>query len=75
MHENANRELTPYDSGARLEPRAWAPTADDEYGRVDFDNDESATVITLWIERDDAGEYRLHLEADPDLPLQIIREP
>lgn len=75
MPQNTTRELTPYDTGTRLEPRAWAPTAPAEYGRVDFDNEEPATVVTAWIDRDGTGGYRLHLQADPDLPLQIIREP
>lgn len=75
MPETTSHELTSYDTGARLEPHAWAPSVPDEYGRVDFDNDDSATVVTVWIDRDDAGGYRLHLQADPDLPLQIARQP
>ena len=43
------RKLTPYDRGTRLEPQLW-PLGDDpdSYGRVDFDNDESATVLTAY---------------------------
>lgn len=52
------RDLTPYDTGERAEPRPW-PTggnADrDDFGKVDFDNDESRTLITLWVERRPEG--------------------
>lgn len=51
--------LTPYDTGERLQPGVWV-TADprrpeefdrDRYGKVDFDKDESATIVTVWVER------------------------
>jgi hypothetical protein len=55
------RELTPYDTGERLEPSAWVspdrrrPAEDerDRYGKVDFDNDESATIVVIHVERKD----------------------
>lgn len=66
--------LTPYDTGARLEPKPWnvrpepgiaqADIDPDAYGRVDFDNDEGATVLTAYMEPDGNGGYTLHLDAD-----------
>ncbi len=42
----STNNLTPYDTGDRLEPQLWPLGEDpDSYGRVDFDNDESATVL------------------------------
>lgn len=61
--------LTPYDTGARLEPKPWhvqplnlpKPEEADRYGRVDFDNDAGETVLTARIERNEDGEsYTLH---------------
>ncbi|KIA72646.1 hypothetical protein ANMWB30_24140 [Arthrobacter sp. MWB30] len=52
------RRLTPYDTGARAEPRIWAAKhreSDDDFGKVDFNTDEDYTVATLWIERRDHG--------------------
>ena len=54
---------TPYDTGARLEPHPWVrdgitgheyqrPAEADDYGRVDFDDDEGTTIATLHIEGD-----------------------
>lgn len=52
-------DLTPYDTGARLEPAVWVlphvkrPTEDDldRYGKVDLNNDEDSTVATVHAER------------------------
>ncbi|CAM5539976.1 hypothetical protein [Leifsonia shinshuensis] len=55
-------DATPYDTGARLEPHVWVhdgitspdglsrDAEADDYGRVDFDDDEGTTIATLWIE-------------------------
>lgn len=46
-------DQTPYDTGARLEPKVWDIAGDDDrYGRVDFDNDESGTEFTVCAKRD-----------------------
>lgn len=52
-------DMTPFDTGARLEPRVW-PAVDpdgildeDRYGRVDFDDDESATVLNVHVSCED----------------------
>lgn len=40
---------TPYDTGERFQPEVWptSPDKPDSYGRVDFENDESATELTV----------------------------
>lgn len=60
---------TPYDSGERLEPMPWVKgdvaspgglprrVTPDDYGRVDFDNDEGATMLTAYVEPDPTGGY------------------
>ena len=63
------QQLTPYDTGERLEPHRWVTehtgparsTPRDRFGRVDFDNDEGQTVVSLYIERNSQG-YTLHVE-------------
>ena len=59
--------LTPYDNGTRLEPHVWVRgdvatpgglprrTEEDDYGRVDLDDDEGRTVLTLYVERTAEG--------------------
>lgn len=74
------RALTPYDTGERLEPRLWVrggtlvgpyegtsrgPARDDDFGKVDFENDESTTVVTVYIERSGEG-YTLHVDGAPE---------
>lgn len=62
--------LTPYDTGARCQPKVWPLHAgednEDRYGKVDFDNDESATVTTVYVESGDDG-YVLHYSGDVTL--------
>lgn len=74
------QELTPYDTGARLEPHPWvairghvatpvrwcADAADrepdpEDFGRVDFDDDQGRTVLTAYVARGPDG-CVLHLE-------------
>lgn len=64
--------LTPYDTGARCEPRVWptptylalenfSPEAraieEDRFGRVDFDDDTAATVCTVHVVRGEDGQH------------------
>ena len=67
------RNLTPYDRGTRLEPQL-RPLGDDpdSYGRVDFDNDESATVLTAYVEREGDG-YAMHVAGMAE-PLSLAEE-
>lgn len=68
-------ELTPYDTGERLEPRIW-PTSEPgvnysrtRYGKVDFDGEDGFTAATLWIERKEDGSYVL--KGYTNLPLEV----
>jgi len=70
--------LTPYDTGERLEPRTWVTstagvTKDnaDDFGKVDFDADDGRTVATLWIERKPDGTYALKGYANEPLSNEI----
>ena len=65
--------LTPYDTGDRLEPQLWPLGEDpDSYGRVDFDNDESATILTAYVEREREGDgYAMHV-AGMSEPLNLV---
>lgn len=65
------RNLTPYDTGRRLEPQLW-PLGDDpdSYGRVDFDNEESATVLTAYVEREGDG-YAMYVAGMAE-PLSLV---
>lgn len=68
--------LTPYDLGDRLEPHLWVRSAsdapmprhpatglvtDDDFGWVDFDDEEGRTVLSLYVERTESG-YVLHID-------------
>lgn len=57
-----SKHLTPYDTGEALEPKPWPPrysepsgSAEDraDFGKVDFDNEESATLYTVQIVKND----------------------
>lgn len=66
--------LTPYDRGERLEPKPWVRERkhvvypDEEYGKVDFEDDESTTVCTVWIEKQGIG-YVVHLQNPMSIPM------
>ena len=75
MHSDQAQPLTPYDTGDRLEPHPWVRSTSvapmprltetglvtpDDFGRVDFDDEESRSVLGLYVERTDHG-YVLHL--------------
>lgn len=57
--------LTPYDTGEVARPFIWEHYGEtDRYGRVDFDNDESSTVATVWASRNQDGSYTLHVTGE-----------
>lgn len=66
--------LTPYDTGARLEPQPWhvqprnlpSPGEAARYGKVDFDDEEGATVLTAHVERNDDKGYTLQVDVHSD---------
>ena len=55
-------KLTPFDTGARLEPHAWTGANHGDLGKVDFDDDEGRTVVTVYGERSEVdGSYVLRV--------------
>ncbi|WP_405824261.1 hypothetical protein OG705_29260 [Streptomyces sp. NBC_00838] len=65
-------ELSPYDTGARCEPKLWQPNSgavavamrsgnEDDVGNVDFTNDEDSTIVTVHVSRREDGMYTVHL--------------
>lgn len=66
---SASTTPTPYDTGERLEPKSWLPygtevtgiTPAENFGKVDFDDDEGATVAVAYMARDEDGGYTLHV--------------
>ncbi len=71
-HIDTPREPSPYDTGERAEPKVWPVAFEgkvdlDRYGRVDFDDDESATIATVRVQRTPDGRYELIVDADPDV--------
>lgn len=56
-------DLTPYDTGVRAEPHVWPvnPGQPDTYGRVDFEDDASQAVATIYVERSEEGGYIVHV--------------
>lgn len=70
-----SERLTPYDTGERLEPHVWVKgevatpgglprrVIRDDYGRVDFDNEEGSTILTALVERTaDGSGYVLRVD-------------
>ena len=68
---------TPYDTGKRAEPRPWtAPhrESDDDYGKVDFEDDAGGTVATLYIEQEEDRTYTLKGYSNEPLKVEIVDE-
>ena len=71
------KDLTPYDTGRRAEPRLWVtaergdPRSTDDYGKVDFDGEEDFTIATLYMEREADGSYTLKGYANEALKVDI----
>lgn len=77
--------LTPYDRGVRAEPKVWSHVTrhalsgmspieleleEDKFGKVDFENDESSHVGTIWLEN--AGEgYVVHIAGMDDVRIEV----
>lgn len=85
------RELTPYDTGIRLEPQPWVkpsgsgwisgkenlrPSEPDDFGRVDFDDDSGCTIVTAYIERRDGDVLVMHVYShDSGIEAQVVMTP
>lgn len=75
------RELTPYDTGERAEPKLWVGSRQglgktndpDDWGKVDFENDSGETIAVVYMQRDADGGYTLHVD-DWNGDLTIQRE-
>lgn len=58
-------ELSPYNTGERCEAKPWIPydtkvseaTPTEDFGKVDFDNDEDGTECTIHVERAEDGRH------------------
>lgn len=65
-------KLTHYDTGARLEPQLWPANDDpDRLGRVDFDDDEGATIASAYVQRLPSGAYALCVTRVSDVRLVV----
>lgn len=60
--EKPTFEPTHYEAGWRLKPRPWPVGPSESYGKVDFDDGEGKTVLTLYIQRATEEGYVLHVE-------------
>jgi hypothetical protein len=69
--------LTPYDTGQRAEPKVWESRhreSDNDYGKVDFNAEDDATIATLYIERDKDGTYAIRGYTSEPLKIEIKEE-
>lgn len=71
--------LTPYDTGARLQPVPWhvqrgnlnkGVGEEDRYGRVDFDDDEGATLVRAYAEKTETG-YVLRIAKSEHVTIEV----
>jgi Cu/Zn superoxide dismutase len=81
-------EFSPYDTGARCEPKLWQPNSEavaevmrsgeaGDIGNVDFTNGENGTVVTVHVSRSDDGMYTVHLmpmRNDDQIRVELHRE-
>lgn len=78
--------LSPYDTGKRAEPTPWphstgaavaemAPIAremaEDLFGKVDFEDDSSDHIATVWFEKNADGHYVLHVAGMGDVRIEV----
>ena len=64
-------ELTPYDTGDRCEAKPWIPYGTEisevfpaeNFGKVDFDDEEDHTVCTVYVQRDEDGRHSVRVES------------
>lgn len=74
-------KLTPYDTGSRLEARSWIPygtnvsevTPAENFGKVDFDDDEGGTVAVIYMERSADGKFVVHIQPLSDVEDIVIQ--
>ena len=77
--------LSPYDTGVRCEAKPWLPygtkvteaTPAENFGKVDFDDDEGHTVAVVHLERGADGRYTVHVNslcADDEIQVELSLE-
>lgn len=77
--------LTPYDTGERCEAKPWIPygtkvgaaTPAENFGKVDFEDDEGHTVCVVHVERNADGRHTVTVQSlceDEDLVLVLQRQ-
>lgn len=55
-------ELAQYEASGRLRPRPWPVGPSESDGKVDFDDGEGKTVLTVYVQRGPEEGYVLHIE-------------
>ncbi|WP_424863002.1 hypothetical protein [Streptomyces sp. MMS24-I29] len=68
-HEPRSK-LSPYDTGDRCEPKSWIPYGTtvtkaipaEDFGKVDFDDDEGRIVCVVHVERRADGGHVVHVD-------------
>ncbi|OAD97674.1 hypothetical protein A6A22_19880 [Arthrobacter sp. OY3WO11] len=56
-------ELAQYEASGRLRPRPWPVGPSESYGKVDFEDGEGKTVLTVYVQRGPEEEgYVLHID-------------
>lgn len=64
------QQLSPYDTGQRHVAHPWIPYGAsvsasmpaENFGKVDFDDDEGSTTAVVHLERNESGRYLLHIQ-------------
>lgn len=68
IQDEPTQRHTPYDTGEIAEPKVWRRPSDkteaewQHWGKVDFENDEGATVATVQVVKRADGSYEVHVE-------------
>ena len=58
--------LSPFDTGDTAEPVIWASDKTDHIGKVDFDDSEGASVLTVQVTKDPHGGWNLNIDLHSD---------
>ncbi|MFB7919291.1 hypothetical protein [Streptomyces sp. NPDC056061] len=62
--------VSPYDTGERCEPKPWIPYGTpvngaypaEDFGKVDFDDDEGHIICVVYVERTADGQHTVHID-------------
>ncbi len=65
--------LTPYDNDTVYRPQPWHEVGEEHrYGKVDFDNSDETTVLTLLVRPDAEGAPVIDVEIGEGQRLQLV---